>query len=89
MVTDLVDRLAILVVFCRFRGMGAANSRSLRSESYVLNFVCNFVRRYTFVPFRRFLGDVRQEFMLELGTDSYTEVVPAPQGGPAVVTREV
>jgi hypothetical protein len=28
-------------------------------------------------------------FLLELGTDSYTEVVPAPQGGPALVTREV
>ena len=27
--------------------------------------------------------------LLELGTDSYTEVVPAPQGGPGVVTREV
>jgi hypothetical protein len=27
--------------------------------------------------------------LLELGTDSYTAVVPAPQGGAVVVTREV
>jgi len=31
----------------------------------------------------------RAHNLLELGKDSYTEVVPAPQGGPAVVTREV
>jgi hypothetical protein len=31
----LVDRLAILVAFRRFLGMGAADSHSLRSDAYV------------------------------------------------------
>ena len=35
MAAEFVDRLAILVVVRRFLGMGAADSRSLRSESYV------------------------------------------------------
>jgi hypothetical protein len=35
MAAELVDRLAILVAVRRFRGMGVANSRSLRFESYV------------------------------------------------------
>jgi hypothetical protein len=42
-------------------GMGAADSRSLRSDSYVR--MQHFVRRSTYVPFRRFLEDVRREFM--------------------------
>jgi hypothetical protein len=35
MAAELVDRLAILVVVRLFPGMGAADSRSLRSVSYV------------------------------------------------------
>jgi hypothetical protein len=61
---ELVDRLAILVVGRRFPGMGAADSRSLRSNRYVR--IQHFVRRSTSVPFWRFLGDVRREFMQRL-----------------------
>jgi hypothetical protein len=61
MAAELIDRLAILVDVRRFPGMGAADSRSLRPESYVS--MQHFVRRSTYVPFRRFLGDVRREFM--------------------------
>jgi hypothetical protein len=64
MAAELVDRLAILVVVRRLPGMGAADSRSLRSNNYV-RMQC-FVRRSTFVPFRRILGDVRREFMQRL-----------------------
>jgi hypothetical protein len=66
MAAELVDRLmAILVVVRRFLGMGAPDSRSLRSDSYVR--MQHFVRRSsTFVPFRRFLGDVRREFIQRL-----------------------
>jgi hypothetical protein len=60
---ELVDRLAILVALHRFLGMGA-ESRSLRSYSYVR--MHNFVRQSTCVRFRRFLGDVRREFMQRL-----------------------
>jgi hypothetical protein len=35
MADELVDRMAILVAVRRFFGMGAANSRSLRYDSYV------------------------------------------------------
>jgi hypothetical protein len=61
---ELDDRLAILVAVRRFPGMGAADSRSLRSDSYVR--MQHFVRRTTFVPFRRFWGDERREFMQRL-----------------------
>jgi hypothetical protein len=64
MAVELFDRLAILVVVRRFRGMGATNSRSMRSDSYVR--MQHFVRRNTYVPFRRFLGDARREFMQRL-----------------------
>jgi hypothetical protein len=64
MAAELVDRLDILVIVHLFRGMGAADSRSLRSDCYVR--IQHFVRRTTFVPFRRFLGDVRREFMQRL-----------------------
>jgi hypothetical protein len=65
MAVELVDRLAILVVARRFPGMGAADSRSLRSYyGYVR--MQHFVRRSTYVPFRHFLGDVRREFMQRL-----------------------
>jgi hypothetical protein len=55
---ELVYRSAILVTVRRCLGMGAAESRSLRSESYVR--MQHFVRRSTGVPFRRFWGDVRR-----------------------------
>jgi hypothetical protein len=64
MAVQSVDRLAILVAVRRFPGMGAADSRSLRSESYVR--MLHFVRRSTSLPFRRFLGDVRREIMQRL-----------------------
>jgi hypothetical protein len=64
MAAGLVDRLAILVAIRRFRGMGAADSRSLRSGIYIR--MQHFVRLTTYVPFRRFLGDVRREFMKRL-----------------------
>jgi hypothetical protein len=54
MTAELVDRMAILVADRRFPGMGAADSRSLRSHSYVR--MQHFVRRTTYVPFRRFWG---------------------------------
>jgi hypothetical protein len=44
--------------------MGAADFRSLRSDNYVR--MQHFVRRSTYVPFRRFWGDVRPEFMQRL-----------------------
>jgi hypothetical protein len=64
MAAELVDRLGILVAFRRFPSIGAAYFRSLRSYSFVR--MQHFVRRSTFVPFRRFLGDVRREFMQRL-----------------------
>jgi hypothetical protein len=63
---ELVDRMAMLVAARRFLGMGGADSRSLRSESYVR--MHHFVRRSTYVPFRCFWGDVRREFMQRLST---------------------
>jgi hypothetical protein len=44
--------------------MGEADSRSLRSDNYVR--VQHFIRRTTSIPFRRFLGNVRHEFMQRL-----------------------
>jgi hypothetical protein len=64
MAAELVDRLAILVVVRSFTGMGAADSRSLRFDSYVR--MQHFVRRSIFVPFRRFGGDMRREFIQRL-----------------------
>jgi hypothetical protein len=69
MAAELVDRLAILVDVRRFPGMGAADSRSLRSDNYVR--MQHFVRRSTSVPFRRFWGDVRREFMQRLSAALY------------------
>jgi hypothetical protein len=60
----LVNRLDILVAVRRFLGMGDASSHSLRFESYIL--MQHFARRSTYVPFRRFWGDVRREFMQPL-----------------------
>jgi hypothetical protein len=47
-----------------FLGMGADDSRSLRSNSYVRMQL--FVRRTTCGRFRRFGGDMRREFMQRL-----------------------
>jgi hypothetical protein len=60
MAADLVDRLAVMVSIRRFPSMGAAESRSLRCESYAR--MKEFVRRSAYIPFRLFLGDVRREF---------------------------
>jgi hypothetical protein len=49
MAAELVDRLAILLVVRRFLGMGAADSRSLRSDIHVR--MQHFVRRSTSAPF--------------------------------------
>jgi hypothetical protein len=64
MVGELFDRSAILVVVRGFHGMGAADSRSFRFDSYVR--MQHFVRRSTFVSFRRFWGDGRRKFMQRL-----------------------
>ena len=64
MAAELADRRVILVACRRFPGMGAADSRSLRSDGCVR--MQHFVRRSTSIPFRRFLGDVRREFMQRL-----------------------
>jgi hypothetical protein len=64
MAAELFDRLAILVAVCRFPCMGVADSRFLRSSSFVR--MQHFVRQTTSVPFRRFLGDVRCEFTQRL-----------------------
>jgi hypothetical protein len=53
MAAELADRLAIFVTVRRFPGMGVADSRSLRSESYVR--MQHFVRRTTSIPFGVFL----------------------------------
>jgi hypothetical protein len=50
----LVDRLAILVAVRRFLGMGAADSRSLRFDTYVR--MQHFVRRCTSALFGVFGG---------------------------------
>jgi hypothetical protein len=54
MADKFVDRLAILVAVRRFPGVDAVDSRSLRYASYVR--LQHFVRRTTYVPFRRFFG---------------------------------
>jgi hypothetical protein len=64
MADELVDRQAILVAVCRFLGMGAVDSRSLRSDNYVR--MQHFLRRNTYVSFRHFLGDVLRAFMQRL-----------------------
>jgi hypothetical protein len=55
MTVELVVRLATLVVFRRFRGTSAADSRLLRSESYVRACNISFVDRLPF-PFDGFWG---------------------------------
>jgi hypothetical protein len=51
MAAELVDHLAISMAIRRFPSMGAVDSRSLRSDSFVN--MQHFVRRTTYVPFRR------------------------------------
>jgi hypothetical protein len=64
MAADLVDRLIILVVVRRSSRLGAADSRSLWSESYTN--MKEFVRGPTSLPFRRFLRAVHREYMQRL-----------------------
>jgi hypothetical protein len=64
MAAHLADRMAIWVAFRRFRGMDATGSCSLRFDCCVR--MQYFVRRFAHVPFRRFLEDVRREFMQSL-----------------------
>jgi hypothetical protein len=64
MTYQLVDRMAISVATRRFPGMGTADSRSLGSHNYVR--MQHFVRRTTYVHFRRFGGDVGRYFMQRL-----------------------
>jgi hypothetical protein len=84
---NFVYRLAILADVRRFPSMGAAVSRCVRCESYAR--MKEFVRQSTYIPFHRFLGDLRREFMQILsvvlhGTlGSYLR--DALQGGCAVV----
>jgi hypothetical protein len=52
MASELAYRMAILVAVRRFNGISAADSRSLRYESYVR--MQHLYRRSTSVPFRRF-----------------------------------
>jgi hypothetical protein len=60
-----VDRPAILVAFRRFRGLGEADSRSLRFDSYAR--MQHVDRQYIFIPFQRFWGMyVWREFMQRL-----------------------
>jgi hypothetical protein len=54
MAAELVDRPTILVAVRRFHDMGAADSRSLRSDIYVR--MQHFVRRAICVRFRVFWG---------------------------------
>jgi hypothetical protein len=58
-----IYRLATLVVARRLSSMGAADHRFFRYE--ICARMKEFVRR-SYVPFRRFLGDVRREFMQRL-----------------------
>jgi hypothetical protein len=58
--------LAIFVDIPRSPSMCDAGSRSLRYDSYVSYRMHHFVRRSISVPFRRFLTDVRREFMQRL-----------------------
>jgi hypothetical protein len=69
MADELVDCMAILVAHRRFFGMGDADFRSLRCDTYVR--MQHSVRRTVFVTFRRFLGDVRRKFLKCLSATLY------------------
>jgi hypothetical protein len=65
MAVELVaDHLEIWLAVRRAPSLGAANSRSLRCESNTR--MKELVRRSIYVPFLRFLGDVRREFIERL-----------------------
>jgi hypothetical protein len=89
MAVKLVDRLAILLAAIRrFPNLGAGDNSSLRYESYTR--MKEFIRQSTYGLLRRFLGDLRREFMQRLsvvlhGTlDSYTRDA-LHEGGAATV----
>jgi hypothetical protein len=77
MAAELVDRLPILMAIRRFLGMGVANSRSLRCDSYVR--MQHFVRRSTCVSVQRILGDARREFMQRLHVAIHATSVSYPR----------
>jgi hypothetical protein len=66
MAVDFVDRLAILVAVRRFPSMGAPVRQALALYGMTVARMKEFVLRSTYVPFCRFLGDVRCEFMQRL-----------------------
>jgi hypothetical protein len=70
-----------LVAIRRFLGMHAADSRSLRCDSYVR--MQNSVRRYTQVPFRRFLeeGNMQRLYVALHSTLGYSYLHDALQEG--------
>jgi hypothetical protein len=78
MAAELVDCLAVLVAVRRFPSMGDVVSRSLRSDSYVR--MQHFVRRTTYVRFRRFLGGESMSGMCDVNSCSsswnYFEFLP-------------
>jgi hypothetical protein len=57
---ELVGRMAILVAIRRFPGVGVADFRSLRFDSYVR--LQHFVHPFTFVPLLQFLGMCGENF---------------------------
>jgi hypothetical protein len=61
---ELANRLANSVVVRRYLGTGDVDSRSLCSDIY--NVGMHDGVRLTLIPFMRFLGDVRLEFMQRL-----------------------
>jgi hypothetical protein len=65
MAAEVVDRLGIVVAVRRFTGMGVVPSRTLRSYIYA-RITKAFIRRSSSTTFRRFLGEVRREFMQRL-----------------------
>jgi hypothetical protein len=66
MATELIDRLAIFVACRIFSCTCVVKSRSLSFDSYVR--MQHFVRRTTYVPFRRFGGDVQRFYAALHGT---------------------
>jgi hypothetical protein len=90
MAVDRDVRLVILVVDRRFPSMGAAGSRSSRSESYAR--MKELVRQSKYVPFHRFHGLVRREFMQRLpvgfhGTLGSNFRDTLQEGGATVIAR--
>jgi hypothetical protein len=61
--SELIWR-GIMMAFCRFPRMSVVDCRSLRSYSFAR--MQHFVRRTTYVPFRRLLEDVWRKFTQRL-----------------------